>query len=100
MLRADAINYLGQPRASVCDYIYIAPPQYHGIWRDALACIDARPQILSVHGRAIVQLDPKEHTEVALQNLLLQDTRRYGSTMLAFYGMEKMDTASNGGGTN
>ena len=100
VLRADAITYLGQPRASVFDYIYIAPPQYHGIWREALACIDACPQILSAHGRAIVQLDPKEHSEVALENLILQDTRRYGSTMLAFYGVEKMDTASNGGGTN
>ena len=99
-LRADAINYLSQPRASVFDYIYIAPPQYHGIWREALACIDARPQILSAHGRAIVQLDPKEHSEVALENLILQDTRRYGSTMLAFYGVEKMDIASNGRGTN
>lgn len=100
VLRADAINYLGQPRASVFDYIYIAPPQYQGIWREALGCIDAQPQILSAHGRAIVQLDPKEHTEVALQNLILQDTRRYGSTMLAFYGLGKTDTASNSGGTN
>ena len=100
VLRTDAINYLGQLRAGVFDYIYIAPPQYHGIWSDALRCIDARPQILSPYGAAIVQLDPKELTEVILQNLILQDTRRYGSTMLAFYGLEKSGAASSGGGTN
>ena len=89
--RADALNYLAQPRAAVFDYIFIAPPQYRGIWREALLCVDARPQLLSQFGTTIVQLDPKEHTEVALQNLVLQDTRRYGSSLLAFYGLATSD---------
>lgn len=100
VVRADALNYLAQPRAGVFDYIYLAPPQYHGIWREALRCIDARPQMLSAHGNAIVQLDPKEHSEVALSNLILQNTRRYGSTMLAFYGQANSTTSNHNGNTN
>ncbi len=79
----DAFAYLG--RADVAfDVIYIAPPQYQGIWLRALHAVDGRPELLHAGGQAIVQVFPKEWTEPDLAHLALVDRRQYGSTALFF----------------
>lgn len=82
----DAFVYLQRPPARPFDLIYIAPPQYKGIWLEALKMVDARPlAFLNPHGLVVVQIDPKERQPVALSSLHLADERRYGNTLLCFY---------------
>lgn len=84
IVRGDAFAYLvGVPRPF--HYIYIAPPQYHRLWIDALKLIDAQPGWLADDGEMIVQIHPKEFEEVPLTNFEIVDERRYGSTLLIFY---------------
>jgi 16S rRNA (guanine(966)-N(2))-methyltransferase RsmD len=82
----DAFAYLDHSQDGPFDVIYIAPPQYQGLWLRALTLLDARPWLLGEGGRAIVQLFPKEWSEPRLATLLEVDRRQYGSTALHFYG--------------
>jgi 16S rRNA (guanine(966)-N(2))-methyltransferase RsmD len=86
----DAFTYLERPDLSPCDVIYIAPPQYQGLWLRALAAVDARPELLTGGGRAIVQIFPKEWVEPDLAHLALRDRRQYGSTALFFFGRQRV----------
>jgi 16S rRNA (guanine966-N2)-methyltransferase len=72
------------------DIIYVAPPQYHHLAARALALLDRSP-LLSEEGLVIVQIHPRERDEllaVPLTHLILEDERRYGSTLLLFYGVK------------
>ena len=82
------------PRLLPCDILYIAPPQYQGLWLKALRMVDARPELLTAGGLAIVQIFPKEWAEPELENLILTDERRYGSTALYFFAREIGDVVS------
>jgi 16S rRNA (guanine(966)-N(2))-methyltransferase RsmD len=83
--RADAFILLrNDPRAGF-DYIHVAPPQEKGLWSQALSAIDARPHWLNIDGVVVVQIAPRELQALPLQNLVLYDQRRYGSTLLCFY---------------
>lgn len=82
--QTDAFSYL-RNSSKQFDLIYIAPPQYRGIWIEAIRFIAERPQLLRDDGLAIVQIDPKENEELLFSSLSLSDTRRYGNTELLFY---------------
>lgn len=86
---ADAFELLRQTPPQAFDYIYIAPPQYEGLWRQALLALDANPVWLDDDGIVIVQIDPKEQADIALRHLQAYDERRYGATLLWFF--EKLD---------
>jgi 16S rRNA (guanine(966)-N(2))-methyltransferase RsmD len=81
----DAFKYLAQPDLSPFDVIYVAPPQYRGLWLQALNLVDARPDLLHPDGLVIVQVFPKEWTGPALAHLDLVDERKYGSTALYYF---------------
>ncbi len=84
IVRGDAFTYLqGAPRAF--HYIYIAPPQYHRLWIDALRLIDEQPGWLAGDGEIIVQIHPKEYEMITLEHFEEIDQRKYGSTTLVFY---------------
>lgn len=85
--RADALKFLagGPPPDERFEVIYIAPPQYQGIWRQALETLDAQPDWLLPDGIAVVQLDPREYEEVTPTTLELYDQRKYGNTLLLFF---------------
>ena len=84
--RSDAFTYLRRPDLAPFDVIYIAPPQYRGLWREALLAIDGRPALLTSTGQAIVQIHPKEDDPgLSLVSLARCDQRQYGSTCLVFY---------------
>lgn len=89
VLQTDALGYLNrQAKAdeAAFDVIYIAPPQYKRLWVDALTLVDQQLDSLLVDdGLVIVQIDPKEAEEVALDHLTLTDERKYGRTMFLFY---------------
>jgi 16S rRNA (guanine966-N2)-methyltransferase len=81
----DAFNYLEKPDLAPFDVIYIAPPQYQGLWLRALQGVESRPELLTEDGLAIVQIFPKEWESPELTNLTLYDQRKYGSTALYFF---------------
>lgn len=84
--RGDAFKFLAQPPAEPFDLIYIAPPQYQEMWITAIKAVDEHlSQWVLPDGAVIVQIHPTEYEELALQNLVLYDERKYGSTLLCFY---------------
>lgn len=86
VVHGDAFDYLARDSIGPFDVIYIAPPQYQGLWLKALLQVDARPELLVDDGVAVVQVFPKEWTEPSLQHLAVLDRRQYGSTALYFLG--------------
>ncbi len=86
VLQADAPATLRGWAGPPFDLIYIAPPQYHDLWSEALRAVDAAAErLLLLNGLAVVQIDPREFRELALAHLVLRDQRRYGNTLLCFY---------------
>jgi 16S rRNA (guanine(966)-N(2))-methyltransferase RsmD len=87
---ADALAYL-RTADGVFDLVYIAPPQYKGLWKQALLLLDERPELLRGEdddheaGLAIVQIDPKEYETVELRALHETRRKRYGNSLLVFY---------------
>jgi 16S rRNA (guanine966-N2)-methyltransferase len=85
VIRQDAFKYIaGMPNASY-DFIYVAPPQYQGLWAEAMVAIDNQPAWLAPAGAIIVQIHPREFHEVSMKNFELVDQRKYSATMLCFY---------------
>jgi len=83
--RGDAFTMLSGAAGRQFEYIYIAPPQYKGMWSNALKLIDDHTDWLTEDGTVIVQIDPTEYKEVELRNLVEGEQRKYGSTLLVFY---------------
>ena len=91
VVQADVFKFLnGPPRPA--DLIYIAPPQYRGLWSKTLRALEANPGWLAVGGRVVVQIFPKEFQPLTLDRLRLVARRKYGSTLLCFY--EQVDAPS------
>ncbi len=84
VIRADVFKFLRQPPAEKFDIIYVAPPQYRGLWARTLHALERR-DILAEDGLVVVQIHPKEFEPLNLGDLRLIDQRRYGSTVLCFY---------------
>ncbi len=83
--RGDAFTMLAGRPDKQFEYIYIAPPQYKGMWAEALKLVDDNTGWLTEDGTVIVQIDPREFDEVELNNLVEGEQRKYGSTLLVFY---------------
>jgi 16S rRNA (guanine(966)-N(2))-methyltransferase RsmD len=91
---ADVFSVLQKSPDVAFDYVYIAPPQYKGIWLRAVKFLDTSPDWLVEDGWIIVQIDPKEYESLRLTNFEEFDQRRYGNTMLVFY--ERMQASDEG----
>jgi 16S rRNA (guanine(966)-N(2))-methyltransferase RsmD len=89
--RGDAFSMLSKGADAQFDYIYIAPPQYKEMWEKSLELVDEDLNWLSEDGWVIVQIDPKEYKKHALENLVEIEQRKYGSTLLVFYGRKNQD---------
>lgn len=83
IVRRDVFRFL-RDTPEPYDVIYVAPPQYQGLWMNTLTLLD-QGAWFSEHGIVIVQIHPKEYKALALTQLELFDQRKYGSTMLCFY---------------
>jgi 16S rRNA (guanine966-N2)-methyltransferase len=83
--RADAFSMLKQPPLKPFDFIYVAPPQYKGLWLQILQALDSHPAWIASDTTVIVQIDPSEETPVTLEHLETVDQRRYGKTLLWFF---------------
>jgi len=84
VVRADVFSFLREAPEPF-DFIYIAPPQYQGLWEATLQAIDTTPDWLATDGKAIVQIHPQEYRDLILGRLTLADQRRYGTVLLCFY---------------
>lgn len=86
---SDSFSWLEKATNQQYDYIYVAPPQYQGLWKRALLAIDGNPHLLTDDAWVIAQIHPVEDepltNEEKLTNLVEFDRRRYGSTLLIFY---------------
>lgn len=91
VIRTDVIAYLQAEPPETFEVVYIAPPQYKGIWRTALEALDTNPDHLDSDAVVVVQIDPKEYQTFPLDNLELTDQRTYGNTMLLFYSKLEED---------
>ncbi|MCC6455598.1 MAG: 16S rRNA (guanine(966)-N(2))-methyltransferase RsmD [Caldilineaceae bacterium] len=85
VMQGDSFAFLESYRGEPFDLIYIAPPQYQGMWHKALTLVDQRPELLAPFGAVIVQIHPREDEAVELSFLEEYDRREYGSVMLIFY---------------
>lgn len=85
VIRSDAFSYLDREPDQSFAYVYIAPPQYQDMWKQALFSLDARPGWLEEDAWVIVQIHPVEYEAQSLSNLVEFDQRKYGSTLLVFY---------------
>lgn len=81
----DAYVYLRQQPDRRFDYIFVAPPQYKGMWQRALEELDKNPVWLAEGGWVVVQIDPVEHEERAFVHFQKFEERKYGNTLLIFY---------------
>jgi 16S rRNA (guanine(966)-N(2))-methyltransferase RsmD len=83
--RGDVFKKLTQPASRQFDFVYIAPPQYKGLWKKAISNLDMNTSWLYPDAWIIVQIDPLEFETLELNNLDQFDERTYGSTMVLFY---------------
>lgn len=84
IVRRDVFDFIAHADGPY-NFIFLAPPQYRGIWADTLRALDRRPGLLADCGEIIVQIDPREFDDLTLDNLALVDQRTYGNTALCFY---------------
>ena len=87
----DAFQLLKyKPKIDPFDYIYVAPPQYKGMWLKGVQAIDDKVEWLNPDAWVIAQIDPDEYEEMNLRKLIEFDQRRYGKTLLVFYEWPSM----------
>jgi 16S rRNA (guanine(966)-N(2))-methyltransferase RsmD len=93
VIHTDAFSYL-RTTPKVFDLVYVAPPQYKGLWEEAMRLIAARPGLLrspsgssedDSNGLVIVQIHPKEYRSLDLGEIRETRQKRYGNTLLVFY---------------
>jgi 16S rRNA (guanine966-N2)-methyltransferase len=85
VLLRDSFVFLEKDNPRSFDIIFIAPPQYLGMWDKSLRLLDQHDQWLNPDGIVIVQIDPSEYVPQDLHSLSLYDQRKYGNTALFFY---------------
>ena len=84
--RRDAFQLLSRPPERHFDFIYIAPPQYQGIWLKCLLALERNAAWRHADTLIIAQIDPKEYDQAhCFSDLELSDRRVYGNTLLLFY---------------
>jgi 16S rRNA (guanine966-N2)-methyltransferase len=86
VVRADVFDFISvSPGEEGFDYVYVAPPQYRGMWVKTLRVLDANPDWVAADGWVVAQIHPREYEVLTLEHLVLFDQRTYGSVMLCFY---------------
>lgn len=98
---AQGVHHAAKTPVRAYDMIYVAPPQYQEMAARALGILDTS-SLLAEDGMVIVQIHPKERPGVAavpLSRLVQTDERRYGSTLLMFYKVRKLEEETPHGDT-
>jgi 16S rRNA (guanine(966)-N(2))-methyltransferase RsmD len=95
VVREDVFRFIRRGTSEPYDLIYVAPPQYRELWAETLRALDGRG-LLAADGIIIAQIHPKEYYELELEEFELRDQRKYGSTLLCFYGGKKDSSGISG----
>jgi len=86
VIKKDAFVYLREEHEISFNFVYIAPPQYEGLWLKAMHALDEKPDLVGIGDTVIVQIHPKEFKEdIIYTNFVEYDRRDYGDTRLFFY---------------
>jgi 16S rRNA (guanine966-N2)-methyltransferase len=80
----DAFGYL-QEAPVPFDVIFVAPPQWHGLWPRAVTLLDREPGWLAPGAVAVAQHDPSESVPMDLAHLEPTDERTYGRVRFTFF---------------
>ncbi len=96
VLRRDVFKFIAGEAGERYDFIYVAPPQYQELWAKTLQALDERDSLLAEDGQIIVQIFPKEYHELELAHFEPLDERKYGSTLVVFYGRKRAGGAAAG----
>jgi len=90
--KKDAFVLLNETPTQQFDFIYIAPPQYHGLWHKAMNALDDNPEWAADQATVIIQIHPKEFDEmITYANFEEFDRRNYGDTTLIFYAFRSLE---------
>ena len=77
-------SYLrGSP--SEFDIIFVAPPQWRGLWTRTVQLIDREPGWLAPDGLVVVQHDPSESIDLTLASLGVSAERTYARVRFTFF---------------
>ncbi|PKO05571.1 MAG: 16S rRNA (guanine(966)-N(2))-methyltransferase RsmD [Chloroflexi bacterium HGW-Chloroflexi-3] len=85
VIKSDSLVFLKKKPNKSYDYVFIAPPQYKGLWQKTIEILDQNPGWVIDDGWIIVQIHPVEYKPLALENFIEFDQRKYGSTLFIFY---------------
>jgi 16S rRNA (guanine966-N2)-methyltransferase len=80
----DVFAYL-RDAPSPAEVIFVAPPQWRGLWPRAVSLIDREPGWLADDMVVVAQHDPDESTPLDLEHLQLADERTYGRVRFTFF---------------
>ena len=80
----DVFGYLREPPDRF-DVIFVAPPQWRGLWPRAVALLDREPGWLADGAVVVAQHDPSESVPLDLANLVLASERTYGRVRFTFF---------------
>ncbi len=94
VVRRDVFKFIASYQGSPFDIVYVAPPQYRGLWARTLQVLDTS-RLIAPGSLAVAQIHPKEYEPLVLSTLVLSDQRKYGSTLLCFYQTRDPTTAEN-----
>ena len=83
--RADALAMISAAPDHTFQNVYVAPPQYQGLWGATLTALDRSTGCLNPDAWIIAQIHPREYQALPLHQLAEFDQRRYGSTLLVFW---------------
>jgi 16S rRNA (guanine(966)-N(2))-methyltransferase RsmD len=67
------------------DLIFVAPPQWQGLWTRAVTLLDRAPGWLAEGGLVVAQHDPAESTPLDLAHLEVTDERSYSRVRFTFF---------------
>ena len=85
VLRMDALRMLALPPNRKFDYVFIAPPQYKGLWLRAIQELDDNSSWLDADAWVIIQIHPVEYEALKMKHLGEFDQRKYGSVLFVFF---------------
>ena len=84
VVQRDAFRFIQEGGREPYDIVYVAPPQYQGLWSRSLTALQGSSLVMP-ETLVVVQIYPKEFEPLELRQFVLSDQRTYGSTMLCFY---------------
>ena len=86
VIRRSAFAVLDAAPDRHYDFIFVAPPQYRGMWLKTLRALEKNEAWHDAKCLVIVQIDPSEfEPELGFLRLQLVDQRSYGRTLLLFW---------------